>query len=517
MSIPAKDGDEIQSETLHPHKIRVSGVGGYSNVEMVPTHEINKYATQETSPEHAEEVAKHVVHQGMDPLILNYDHRENKANLGEGNHRLRVANRLGMSHVPVRVQRGYLNGPGTTPPHAHPAIDKGEHVPAEIKPSDIGIGEDSHHTAVKFQEGQNYTFEHRYHPRSDEHSIIAHHPDAPSDSYNNHAGHLTWFADNGEIGGVHVNSEHRRKGLATEMFNRAKEIQPDLHHSDALTPDGKAWSSKVGHKLAYGETKAPADVDTLRDPNCPVCGDDAFDGAECSVCGFVQPPAFLRDPDLNKAQQMDLRKNVAEQNPDDPNGGLQQEPGQPNDMVDPDQVNADGSVSDGGLGTNQPNDDGSASGQQITPGTLPGEVQAEVRPGDDDAQETPLEPAMGPDGTPVGPQDLPPSADDPAGKPFTPGPDAPDGPGNPDGPGMSMMDNQVPDTQDQEQDAASGLLTCNNCGFQAGASSPDSFDLENPEGGGDGTVAGDVCPNCGGGQLLSDAEMGGGAAVPPPA
>lgn len=62
--------------------------------------------------------------------------------------------------------------------------------------------------------------------------------------------------------------------------------------------------------VAYGETKAPADVDTLRDENCPVCGEaNAWDGNQCPVCSFVQPPKQFQDPDLDKARQVDLRKN----------------------------------------------------------------------------------------------------------------------------------------------------------------------------------------------------------------
>lgn len=63
-------------------------------------------------------------------------------------------------------------------------------------------------------------------------------------------------------------------------------------------------------RTAYGETKAPADVDTLRDEACPVCGEtDSYDGNQCRVCGFVQPPKQFQDPDLGVAKQMDLRKD----------------------------------------------------------------------------------------------------------------------------------------------------------------------------------------------------------------
>lgn len=81
-----------------------------------------------------------------------------------------------------------------------------------------------------------------------------------------------------------------------ESVKRGRRIHPPLPKQGA-------------RRLAYGETKAPPDVDTLRDENCPVCGEaNAWDGNECPVCGFVQPPAQFRDPDLDVAKQMDLRK-----------------------------------------------------------------------------------------------------------------------------------------------------------------------------------------------------------------
>ena len=61
--------------------------------------------------------------------------------------------------------------------------------------------------------------------------------------------------------------------------------------------------------LAYGETIAPPKVDTLRDENCPICGeDDAYDGHQCSICGYVAPPSPFNDPDLGMASRIDLRK-----------------------------------------------------------------------------------------------------------------------------------------------------------------------------------------------------------------
>lgn len=59
-------------------------------------------------------------------------------------------------------------------------------------------------------------------------------------------------------------------------------------------------------------------MDTLRDEACPVCGEtDSYDGNQCRVCGFVQPPKQFQDPDLDAAKQMDLRKNNGDMAPGD--------------------------------------------------------------------------------------------------------------------------------------------------------------------------------------------------------
>jgi GNAT superfamily N-acetyltransferase len=77
-------------------------------------------------------------------------------------------------------------------------------------------------------------------------------------------GHLAWFPgkpdrdeqgaikDNGNIGGgiisgVHVGRQFQRKGLATAMLGFARERFPEheIRHSNALTPDGKAWAERT--------------------------------------------------------------------------------------------------------------------------------------------------------------------------------------------------------------------------------------------------------------------------------
>lgn len=67
------------------------------------------------------------------------------------------------------------------------------------------------------------------------------------------------------------------------------------------------------YRQALSDTIAPAEVDTLRDEQCPVCGEsDTYDGDRCQVCGFVKPPDEFMDPDLDEAKRNDLRQEEDE-------------------------------------------------------------------------------------------------------------------------------------------------------------------------------------------------------------
>jgi hypothetical protein len=363
-----------------------------------------------------------------------------------------------------------------------------------------------------------------------------------------------------------------QKGRNTVQRNQRKvwqdtsrEHSPELHESDPP-------NSHVSRKLAFGEQKAPADVDTLREDACPVCGDrDTFDGATCQVCGYVAPPKMFQDPDLEKARQMDLRKDIADFN-DPANPMAQGQVGPDGQPIDP-QEQAGGPMDPAALDENGNPINPDAADPNAQPGSLPGEVQAEVQPGGDpmgggspldpaalgpdgmplDPNAAPVDPAMlgpdgqplaqpgqqmmvGPDGMPIGPQALPADAVTKDGQPFTPGPNMPQGPGGPEGvqgpeapldPSEMGQDGQIPNP-----DAGQGVpgtpgdgvpdLQCPACGFTADATNPVSVDMDTsimpPDGQAtpDGVQAGDVCPNCGAGQLMSPAEMQGETAVPVP-
>lgn len=57
---------------------------------------------------------------------------------------------------------------------------------------------------------------------------------------------ITWGGWNPTIGAVSVREGYRRLGLATELLRRAREIEPDLRHSDALSFDAQAWIAALG-------------------------------------------------------------------------------------------------------------------------------------------------------------------------------------------------------------------------------------------------------------------------------
>jgi 8-oxo-dGTP pyrophosphatase MutT (NUDIX family) len=355
---------------------------------------------------------------------------------------------------------------------------------------------------------------------------------------------------------THTSNEHLGSGWFTANEVDKLNLHPGFKESWDKVKDTLSqhpWQSPYGKqaKLAYGEQKAPMDVDTLREDACPVCGDrDTFDGDTCEVCGYVAPPKIFQDPDLEKARQMDLRKDVAEFN--DPANPNQIGPdGQPvQDPMDPNALDENG---------NPINPD--AADQEMQPGMLPGEVPAEVQPGGDpmdpgalgeegqipeetgapvdpsmlgpDGQPLPQQQMTLPDGTPIGPQTLPGDATTNMGQPFTPGPNMPEGPGEPEGPeGPATPEDLDEDGQPVDPDAGQGVpgtpgdgvpdLMCPACGFTTEATQPTSVDMDTQElpnvgmAQMDGAQAGDVCPNCGSAQLLSPAEVQGQSSVPMP-
>lgn len=281
---------------------------------------------------------------------------------------------------------------------------------------------------------------------------------------------------------------------------------------------------------SYGETKAPSQVDTLRDDTCPVCGDsDAFDGDQCQVCGYVTPPKMFQDPDLEKARLLDLRADPATGQPNDtnPNVGANLPPVDPaavdeegevpgadvvgadagtnyddtarveddvrtldDQPADPDEIDEDGEI--GGSGTV----DMDAPGQQVLQGgepftkgpnaPAPEEPMAPEDVDDDDVEET------GPEGegdeAPVGEENEPEQTggeDDEEGGPGGDGQEAAEPAAEAEGAPGYPGDNV-------------GDLLCPACGYTGPGATPMSTgsDLSAPAAAPDGLLEGDVCPNC---------------------
>ena len=136
----------------------------------------------------------------------------------------------------------------------------------------------------------------------------------------------------------------KAESVRVDMNNFAEYSQDTTVRDYRFAP----WPNRHGYSqpkegvlmknLAYGETKAPAQVDTLRDDSCPICSEsNSYDGNQCKNCGYVAPPSPFGDPDTSVAKEMDLRQdNLDQQDPNqpidpsmiadpDPNPGVQEE------------------------------------------------------------------------------------------------------------------------------------------------------------------------------------------------
>ena len=99
----------------HPNlnHYRDGGMGGvgedHSVVGMVPTHLLAAMPGNDTSeermPYQRDALAPETGTGFRDPVIVEFDGKNQKAYLGEGNHRVRAAMEAGLSHVPARVVR----------------------------------------------------------------------------------------------------------------------------------------------------------------------------------------------------------------------------------------------------------------------------------------------------------------------------------------------------------------------------------------------------------------------------
>lgn len=90
----------------------------------------------------------------------------------------------------------------------------------------------SHRHAMPLPEG----YEYQYMPDSSSAEIRHQSTPGPVST-------LRWYSD-GEVRNIWTDPDHRQRGLATELFKMTQERYPDLHHSEELTPAGRAWAKK---------------------------------------------------------------------------------------------------------------------------------------------------------------------------------------------------------------------------------------------------------------------------------
>ena len=127
-----------------------------SVVGLVPTHVLAQYRDHEgdVNPDSREVVEgiRRDLRSGKgleNPVMLEYDHKEGWAALGEGNHRLRAHELEGRSHVPTRVVRSRMDTRkemGMGAPASHNPIpgireiDRDTYLPSDIHPSYLNLG-----------------------------------------------------------------------------------------------------------------------------------------------------------------------------------------------------------------------------------------------------------------------------------------------------------------------------------------------------------------------------------------
>lgn len=75
---------------------------------------------------------------------------------------------------------------------------------------------------------------------------------AYNDKTGQQVGYLGWNGDGDHvkeqqrnaISNVEVHKAHRGRGVASEMLKYAQGMNPQIRHSQSLTPDGRDWASK---------------------------------------------------------------------------------------------------------------------------------------------------------------------------------------------------------------------------------------------------------------------------------
>lgn len=146
-------GARTHPSALHPNlnEYRDSGMGGVGDarsvVGYVPTHVLAEMHGNETDQEGIER-HKEALLSGRgfsDPVMVEFDPKNKRMVLGEGNHRVEAARQLGVSHVPTRIVRSrisdddmeYMTREGGNPIDIDPGRSPWANEHRDYWPSDI--------------------------------------------------------------------------------------------------------------------------------------------------------------------------------------------------------------------------------------------------------------------------------------------------------------------------------------------------------------------------------------------
>ncbi|AON96848.1 hypothetical protein BI081_gp097 [Mycobacterium phage Tonenili] len=202
---------------------------------MMPTELVHHYREYDRDPADPNyQVLKKVIrehgNQIRQPLVINAD--DTHGVLTEGNHRAAIARELGITHLPVRVQYGpkAQANEGTPVPH-HPAFKQW---------LDANMG--TLRTAGANGDLPELRYEYSMGPKTKRHRLMAY-----DDTLR--VGWLDW-TPGGEVENIEIHPDYQRRGIASEMWRRAQDIDPYISHSRAQTSEGKAWAAAVGGRTA---------------------------------------------------------------------------------------------------------------------------------------------------------------------------------------------------------------------------------------------------------------------------
>ena len=128
------DGTDPERFKGHPYESKIEHV---AIEHLVPLREYDREEKKGFTDLNAltENIRQHGV---KEPLIMEYGQNDRRAYIGEGNHRLAAAVRLGLPALPVRVMRRRdTSGRGQPVPGIEP--NQHDYVPGDLKPSQIGL------------------------------------------------------------------------------------------------------------------------------------------------------------------------------------------------------------------------------------------------------------------------------------------------------------------------------------------------------------------------------------------